>query len=67
MKQYIIGMITGSLIIACTFMFMGAKTGGNGRYQITVNMDSIWMVDSTNGEIYKWNSLKKAWKKRGGF
>ena len=48
-------------------MFMGAKDGENGRYQITVNAESIWMVDSSNGEVYKWNLLKKAWKKRGGF
>ena len=67
MKQYIMGLITGSSLIACAFMFMGAKDGENGRYQITVNAESIWMVDSSNGEVYKWNLLKKAWKKRGGF
>ena len=67
MKQYIMGMITGASLIACSFMFMGATDGENGRYQITDNMGDIWMVDSSNGEMYKWGSIKKAWKKRGGF
>ena len=67
MRQYIMGMLTGASLIACSFMFMGAKDGEYGRYQITVNAESIWMVDSSNGEVYKWNILKKTWTKRGGF
>ena len=59
MKQYIMGMITGASLIACVFMFMGATDGENGRYQISVNVGDIWMVDSSNGDMYTFIALKK--------
>ena len=68
MKQYIMGMITGASLIACVFMFMGATDGGSGRYQMSAYTGGgAWMIDTNNGDMYGFNSLKKAWKKRGGF
>ena len=46
MKQYIMGMITGSSLIACVFMFMGADSKRMGDIEV----NSIKVVDK-NGRI----------------
>ena len=59
MKRYTIGIITGILLTASAFMFMGAnnqKSNENGRYQIITftytGMNQIAMLDTRNGDLY---------------
>jgi len=59
MKRYTIGIITGILLTASAFMFMGAnnqKSNENGKYQIITftytGMNQIAMLDTRNGDLY---------------
>jgi len=67
MKQYTIGLITGILLTASAFMFMGATQSddrGNrpGRWQGMANNKNVFLLDTQTGELYKDANLK--WRKR---
>ena len=71
-KEYIIGLLTGCLLTASALMFMGATDNDSqiGRYEMSifegVGGGTVYrLVDTTNGQRYKHNTLKNVWKKTG--
>ena len=58
MKRYTIGLITGILLTASAFMFMGQSNSPNniGKYQASsVTFDSkvyTTVINTTNGNVY---------------
>ena len=73
MKQYLIGLLTGCLLTASALMFMGATDNDNqnGKYQLTAyagvaGAGTVYrLLDTSNGQLYKWVTISKKWKKSG--
>ena len=70
-KEYLIGLLTGSLFTLSVVLFLGATNGtyGNGRYQIAQSGSATGhvsrMVDTRTGQRYDWGTLKKQWRAVG--
>ena len=72
-KEYLIGLLTGCLLTASALMFMGATDTDDskiGKYQMTayagVGGGTVYrLVDTTDGQLYKWVVLKGSWKALG--
>ena len=68
-KEYLIGLLTGCLLTASALMFIGATDGNsaNGRYQLIADSHAVALklLDTSNGQLYKWERMKKTWKKSG--
>tara|TARA_B100000965_G_scaffold18796_1_gene14084 strand:+ start:1053 stop:1292 length:240 start_codon:yes stop_codon:yes gene_type:complete len=53
MKQYIMGMLTGASLILCAVMFIGASSGSNGKYQITMpDAGKLYLLDTATGQVF---------------
>ena len=64
MKQYAIGLITGILLTASAVMFMGATSNDEvGRYQMSTTSNKTYIIDSTNGEMWRWDKGNSGWNK----
>ena len=53
MKQYIMGMLTGASLILCAVMFIGASSGGNGKYQAWEGARGQYLLDTSTGQAYE--------------
>ena len=59
MKRYTIGLITGILLTASAFMFMGETQTRVGRF---VPSTGLWVIDTVTGDMYyegKLNHIRK--------
>ena len=54
MKQYIIGFITGSCLVASAVMFMGAGESNSkiGKYQGFADDGEEYLIDTETGQLY---------------
>ena len=65
MKRYTIGLITGILLTASAFMFIGANKAPDdiGKYHASSTMDEgkvyTTIINTVNGNIYKRKSSRK--------
>ena len=67
-KEYIIGLLTGCLLSVSALMFMGATDNDSqiGKYQMShTNTGGTRLIDTRNGQHYKWYPLSSSWKKSG--
>ncbi len=56
-------LLLGAVLMLSVFLFMGASKGRNdGRYQMTVTQDGMYVIDSTTGRIKVVKSLRKKWE-----
>ena len=49
MKSYLQGMITGGVLVFASIVFMGARGGNNGKYQVAISGEDIIILDTSNG------------------
>ncbi len=72
-REYLIGLLTGCLLSASALMFMGATDNDNqnGKYQLSSHqgvggVGTVYsLLDTSNGQLYKWVTISKKWKKSG--
>lgn len=56
-------LLLGAALMLAVFLFMGASKGKNeGRYQMTVTRDGMYVIDSTTGRIKVINALRAKWE-----
>ena len=68
-KEYLIGLLTGCLLTASAFMFMGAKENEKevGRYQLAISDGATArMIDTKTGDYYWYTNITRSWRKQGG-
>jgi len=59
MKRYTTGLITGILLTASAFMFMGAvQNNQDGRYQVFFKNTLLHMVDTQTADFYMFMDLR---------
>jgi len=59
----LMSLLLGAVLMLSVFLFMGASKGkSEGRYQITVTQDGMYVIDSTTGRIKVVKSLRKKWE-----
>ncbi len=62
-QSSLLSLLLGAVLISSVFLFMGASKGKNdGRYQMTVTRDGLYVIDSTTGRIKVVKSLRKKWE-----
>ena len=55
--------LVGALLMFSVFLFMGASKGRNdGRYQLTVTRDGLYVIDSATGRIKVIKALRTKWE-----
>ena len=66
-KEYLIGLLTGCLLTASALMFIGATNGDSqiGKYQMSHSGSVRLIIDTRNGQHYKWYPMSSSWKKSG--
>ena len=56
-------LLLGATLTLSIVLFMGASKGKNeGRYQMTVTRDGMYVIDSTTGRIKVINTLRSKWE-----
>ena len=54
MKRYTIGLITGILLTASAFMFMGAQSiKNNGKVQAVSHKNNLYLLDTEGANVYR--------------
>ena len=55
--------LLGAVLVLSVFLLIGASKAKNeGRYQMTVMQDSMYVIDSTTGRIKVIRTLRKKWE-----
>ncbi len=54
--------LLGAVLVLSVFLLIGASKAKNeGRYQMTVMQDGMYVIDSTTGKIKVIRTLRKKW------
>ena len=62
-QSSLMSLLLGVVLMLSVFLFMGASKGKNdGRYQITVTRDGLYVIDSTTGRIKVIKTLRRKWE-----
>jgi len=62
-QSSLMSLLLGVVLMLSVFLFMGASKGKNdGRYQMTVTRDGLYVIDGTTGRIKVVKSLRKKWE-----
>ena len=62
-KSSLLSFLLGAVLVLCVLFFIGASRAENeGRYQMTVTRDGMYVVDSTTGRIKVISTLRKTWE-----
>ncbi len=62
-QSSLMSMLLGAVLMLFVFLFMGATKGKNdGRYQMTVTRDGLYVIDSTTGRIKVIKTLRTKWE-----
>ncbi len=55
--------LLGTVLVLSVFLLIGASKAKNeGRYQMTVMQDGMYVIDSTTGRIKVIRTLRKKWE-----
>ncbi len=55
--------LLGAVLVLSVFFLIGASKAKNeGRYQMTVKQDGMYVIDSTTGRIKVIRTLRKKWE-----
>lgn len=56
-------LLLGAVLMSSVFLFMGASSGNlDGRYQMTVTEDGLYVIDSRTGTIKVIKALRRKWE-----
>ncbi len=59
----LLSFLLGSVLMLSVFLLIGAsKAKSEGRYQMTVMQDRMYVIDSTTGRIKVIRTLRKKWE-----
>ncbi len=62
-KSSLLSFLLGSVLMLSVFLLIGAsKAKSEGRYQMTVMQDRMYVIDSTTGRIKVIRTLRKKWE-----
>ncbi len=62
-QSSLMSLLLGVVLMLSVFLFLGASKGKNdGRYQITVTRDGLYVIDSTTGRIKVIKTLRRKWE-----
>ena len=59
----LMSLILGAVLMSSVFLFMGASKGNHdGRYQMSVTRDGLYVIDSRTGTIKVIKALRTKWE-----
>jgi len=62
-KSSLMSFLLGAVLVLSVFFLIGASKAKNeGRYQMTVMQDGMYVIDSTTGRIKVIRTLRKKWE-----
>ena len=62
-KNPLFSFLLGAFLMLSAFLFLGANKAKNeGRYQMTVTQDGMYVIDSATGRIKLMRTLRKKWE-----
>ncbi len=62
-KSSLMSFLLGAILVLSVFLLIGASRAKNeGRYQMTVMQDGMYVIDSTTGRIKVIRTLRKKWE-----
>ena len=62
-KSSLMSFLLGAVLVLSVFLLIGASKAKNeGRYQMTVMQDGMYVIDSTTGRIKVIRTLRKKWE-----
>jgi hypothetical protein len=62
-KNSLFSFLLGAVLMLSVFLLVGASNAKNeGRYQMTVTQDSMYVIDSTTGRIKVIRALPRKWE-----
>ncbi len=62
-QSSLLSLLLGAVLILSVFLFMGASKGKyDGRYQMSVTRDGLYVIDSTTGRIKVIKTLRSKWE-----
>ncbi|MCH7570756.1 MAG: hypothetical protein IH919_09360 [Deltaproteobacteria bacterium] len=62
-KSSLMSFLLGAVLVLSVFLLIGASKAKNeGRYQMTVMQDGMYVIDSTTGRIKIIRTLRKKWE-----
>ncbi len=62
-QSSLMSLLLGVVLMLSVFLFLGASKGKNdGRYQMTVTRDGLYVIDSTTGRIKVIKTLRRKWE-----
>ncbi len=62
-KIPLMSFLLGAVLVLSVFLLIGASKAKNeGRYQMTVMQDAMYVIDSTTGRIKVIRTLRKNWE-----
>ncbi len=62
-KSLLMSFLLGAVLVLSVFFLIGASKAKNeGRYQMTVMQDGMYVIDSTTGRIKVIRTLRKKWE-----
>ncbi len=62
-KSSLMSFLLGAVLVLSVFLLIGASKAKNeGRYQMTVMQDGMYVIDSTTGRIKVIRTLRKNWE-----
>ena len=62
-KSSLMSFLLGAVLVLSVFLLIGASKAKNeGRYQMTVMQDGMFVIDSTTGRIKVIRTLRKKWE-----
>ena len=62
-KSSLMSFLLGAVLVLSVFLLIGASRAKNeGRYQMTVMQDGMYVIDSTTGRIKVIRTLRNKWE-----
>ncbi len=59
----LMSLVLGAVLLSSVFLFLGASKGNyDGRYQMTVTRDGLYVIDSRSGKIKVIKTLRSKWE-----
>ncbi len=59
----LMSLVLGAVLLSSVFLFLGASKGNyDGRYQMTVTRDDLYVIDSRSGKIKVIKTLRSKWE-----
>lgn len=62
-KKSLFSFLIGAGLMFCVFLLVGASNAKDeGRYQLTVTQDGMFVIDGTTGRIKVIRTLRRKWE-----